>query len=523
MIWRVNDPQGNEAAKIKYDIVRYTRGRGLDLGCGPFKAFPHFIGVDNGHHWGNEGIDVPVETCEKLDMFADDSMDFVFSSHLLEHLEDPEGALDEWMRVIKPGGHLVLYLPHEKFYPLVGQYGANPDHKHNLSPTTVFKWMRKLKYHWDLIVEEERDHDRGPGVAGNEYSFFQVYRKDNDKENGISHRSSYLNRKPKKTCAVVRYGGFGDMIQASSILPGLKAQGYHITFFTTPTGHEILKSNTYIDDFFIQDKDQVPNNELSNFWYVQSQKFDKFVNLSESVEGSLLAIPGRANHYWNHKTRHKHLNVNYLEMTHSLAGVHFKPEAHFYPTVDEITWAEYEREKMPGKFMITWSLAGSSVHKTWPWLDQVIARILTTEDKDIEFVLIGDPLCKLLEAGWEKESRVHLRSGEWSIRQSLTFAMAQSNVVIGSETGVLNAVGLEDVNKIITLSHSSHENLTKHWKNTTVLEPDTDCYPCHMMHYNFNFCRRDEETGTAQCQADIPAEKMYKAIRDLIIKWRLKQ
>ena len=50
MAWRLEDPQGNEAAKIKYEIVPYTRGQGLDIGCGPFKAFPHFIGVDNGHH-----------------------------------------------------------------------------------------------------------------------------------------------------------------------------------------------------------------------------------------------------------------------------------------------------------------------------------------------------------------------------------------------------------------------------------------------------------------------------------------
>ena len=50
MAWRLNDPQGNEAAKIKYDIVPYTRGKGLDVGCGGFKAYQHFIGVDNMHH-----------------------------------------------------------------------------------------------------------------------------------------------------------------------------------------------------------------------------------------------------------------------------------------------------------------------------------------------------------------------------------------------------------------------------------------------------------------------------------------
>ena len=48
MVWRAEDPQGNEAAKVKWDIIPYTRGIVLDLGCGPHKAFPHFIGVDSG-------------------------------------------------------------------------------------------------------------------------------------------------------------------------------------------------------------------------------------------------------------------------------------------------------------------------------------------------------------------------------------------------------------------------------------------------------------------------------------------
>ena len=34
MSWNINDPQGNESGKIKWEIVPYTRGRGLDLGCG---------------------------------------------------------------------------------------------------------------------------------------------------------------------------------------------------------------------------------------------------------------------------------------------------------------------------------------------------------------------------------------------------------------------------------------------------------------------------------------------------------
>ena len=42
---------------------------------------------------------------------ADNSQDFVLSSHVLEHIPDPISAFVEWQRVIRPGGYVVMIVP----------------------------------------------------------------------------------------------------------------------------------------------------------------------------------------------------------------------------------------------------------------------------------------------------------------------------------------------------------------------------------------------------------------------------
>jgi ubiquinone/menaquinone biosynthesis C-methylase UbiE len=50
-----------------------------------------------------------------LDFALDQQYDFVISSHMLEHSANPVKALNEWRRVLKEGGPLLLALP-EKTY-----------------------------------------------------------------------------------------------------------------------------------------------------------------------------------------------------------------------------------------------------------------------------------------------------------------------------------------------------------------------------------------------------------------------
>jgi len=100
---------------------KYCRGNGIDIGYGGDLLTANCQG------WDFEHGDAHTMKGLKAAQF-----DFVYSSHTLEHLTNPELALQNWWRILKPEGYLILYLPHrdlyEKRHRLPSQW--NPDHKH---------------------------------------------------------------------------------------------------------------------------------------------------------------------------------------------------------------------------------------------------------------------------------------------------------------------------------------------------------------------------------------------------------
>jgi ADP-heptose:LPS heptosyltransferase/predicted SAM-dependent methyltransferase len=518
--WDPQAKQGFESRKIRWEIVPWTRGKGLDLGCGMQKVFDHFIGVDNGHHeMFNQQIRSDIRApAEDLSLFAEGSMDFAFSSHLLEHYpyESVPDVLKEWRRVLKVGGYLILYLPDEDQYPHVGEPGSNSDHKWNVNQARVLEAMPDG---FDLIDYQIRDEEE-------EYSLYFVFQK-----TAVGRALSYKTRvKPKKTAAVIRYGAFGDLMQASSVFAGLKRQGYHVTLFSSPPGCDVVTHDPNIDRHILQDKNQVPNAALGEFWTYWRKKFDHFVNLSESVEGTYLAMPGRVQHEWPPALRHKMMNHNYLQHAHELARVPDEIEVRFFPTDEERTWAREARKKM-GKTVVMWQLSGSSrMHKTYPYLDEIVARLMISYP-DVHVVLTGGPECLELEAGWDQEPRVHCTSGRWTIRQTLAF-LEEADVIVGAETGVLNAAACLPQPKIVFLSHSTRNNLTRDWLNTVSLSAphvncpgrgDNEAPACHMLHFTFEHCKKGEKKGVAVCMEEIHPALAWEAIQTAIIKGKARK
>lgn len=95
----------------------YVKGRLIDIGCGtkPYKELlenlvEEHIGVDHSdtsHDKSNIDIfsnaySIPIE---------DNSFDSAICTCVLEHLEEPEQAIKECHRILKPGGYAIYYTP----------------------------------------------------------------------------------------------------------------------------------------------------------------------------------------------------------------------------------------------------------------------------------------------------------------------------------------------------------------------------------------------------------------------------
>ena len=99
----------------------YFIGQGIDVGYGGDLVTPNCRGWDIEHGDAQDLVGVD-----------DESYDFVYSSHIIEHLDDPARAIRNWWRVVKPGGHLILYLPERDLFErkLTLPSTVSLDHKH---------------------------------------------------------------------------------------------------------------------------------------------------------------------------------------------------------------------------------------------------------------------------------------------------------------------------------------------------------------------------------------------------------
>jgi predicted SAM-dependent methyltransferase len=147
-----------------------------------------------------------IDDCERLGTFADGSLDFVIANHVLEHTEDPIGALENLVRVLRPTGVLFLALPDARY--------------------TFDAWRERT-----TIEHLLRDHNQGP-----EGSRFEHYREwahiDCLPEEKIPERVAELAREAARHhFHVWELDGFLELLRALDLPVSLELAQAHLDAF----------------------------------------------------------------------------------------------------------------------------------------------------------------------------------------------------------------------------------------------------------------------------------------------------
>ena len=112
--------------KERGDFKRFLFGHGIDIGCGNDPLV-----VEEGSVRGFDLLDGDALYMAEV---ADETYDFVYSSHCLEHMPEVPLALRNWVRILKKGGVLYFVVPDFELYEKkCWPSRFNPDHRASFS------------------------------------------------------------------------------------------------------------------------------------------------------------------------------------------------------------------------------------------------------------------------------------------------------------------------------------------------------------------------------------------------------
>jgi SAM-dependent methyltransferase len=131
---------GNACRFIALTALQFCKGRGVDVGAGKW-PLPGAIPIDQ---------KTPNYTPTYL---PPGPLDYVFSSHCLEHLVNPVQALEHWHSRLRSGGCVFLYLPHPDQKYWRPQHCRK--HLHLFWPADVSEMLKDLGF--VDVIHGERD------------------------------------------------------------------------------------------------------------------------------------------------------------------------------------------------------------------------------------------------------------------------------------------------------------------------------------------------------------------------------
>ncbi len=133
----MTSPYPSETSKYQSLTQPFCVGCGLDVASGGYPVVPWAWQLDlpedeYNYYNSNQPTRGPIQLRGKADALpvASGTLDFLYSSHLLEDFEDWRPLLREWLRVLKPGGHLVILIPDRELWLAACAKGQPPNDAH---------------------------------------------------------------------------------------------------------------------------------------------------------------------------------------------------------------------------------------------------------------------------------------------------------------------------------------------------------------------------------------------------------
>lgn len=155
-------------------IEKYLRGEGVEIGAytRPIQGiapiyvdrYKHYAGSETNAQYYGDATDLP---------FYDSSLNYVASSHVLEHAANPLAALKEWYRVLKHGGFVYMVIPDHRF---------------------TFDRPRKLTTVSHMLADYKQGKDMSDDTHISEFTYgvdWRLFSPDSEPENEEKERAAY--------------------------------------------------------------------------------------------------------------------------------------------------------------------------------------------------------------------------------------------------------------------------------------------------------------------------------------------
>jgi len=171
----INIKHTGEIHKIEEEVKKFITPEmnGIDIGSGGVPILLQTISIDQcfpGQY--SEYVHLKGDA-RKLIWFKDNCLDYVFSSHCFEDFDIPEKVevFKEWIRVLKVGGLLLLYLPNEQLYR---EYCKKVGNKANVS-------HKDANFNVETVLEIAKEVGKVAEIYSiinhGDYCFFIVFKK----------------------------------------------------------------------------------------------------------------------------------------------------------------------------------------------------------------------------------------------------------------------------------------------------------------------------------------------------------